>query len=265
MDDDAHHPRPCPPSIREPPLKAAPHDQLTLLDLADRDARLGQLAHRRRALPELAVLTEAVADEARLNDRRIELDTLLGDLRRELRQAEAEVEQVRARRDRDEQRLSSGAITNPKDLTNLEHEMQALQRRITTLEDNELEVMDRVETTEADLSGVMAELERARAKVADVTAARDAAFADLDAERDRVAAERADLAARLGEPLLATYEKVRAQYGSGAAALRARRCEGCRLEINGADLREIAGLPDDEVVRCPECSRILVRTIESGL
>jgi predicted nucleic acid-binding Zn-ribbon protein len=66
--------------------------------------------------------------------------------------------------------------------------------------------------------------------------------------------------------LLALYDKVRAQYGGLAAAeLRARRCEGCRLEINGADLREIAAMPDDEVLRCPECSRILVRTTESGL
>ncbi len=59
---------------------------------------------------------------------------------------------------------------------------------------------------------------------------------------------------------------MRAQYGGlGAAALRAKKCEGCRLEINGADLRELAALPEDEVLRCPECSRILVRTPESGL
>ncbi|TNC46168.1 C4-type zinc ribbon domain-containing protein, partial [Mumia zhuanghuii] len=43
------------------------------------------------------------------------------------------------------------------------------------------------------------------------------------------------------------------------------RCEGCRLEINGADLREIATKPSDEVLRCPECNRILVRTHEAGL
>ena len=67
------------------------------------------------------------------------------------------------------------------------------------------------------------------------------------------------------DDLLALYEKLRAQHGIGAAALRARRCEGCRLEINAADLRDIAGRPADEVVRCPECSRILVRTAESGL
>lgn len=211
------------------------------------------------------MLAEVTAAEAQLDDKRIELDTLVGDLRRELRQAESEVEQVRTRRERDEQRLNSGAITNPKDLTNLEHEMQALQRRIATLEDAELEVMDQVETQQAALDAVLAELETTRAKVADVTAARDAAFAQLDGQSGELTAERARLAADLPDDLVALYEKVRAQYGSGAAALRARGCEGCRLELNGSDLRVIAAAADDEVIRCPECSRILVRTAESGL
>lgn len=211
------------------------------------------------------MLAEVTAAEAQLDDKRIELDTLVGDLRRELRQAEAEVELVRTRRERDEQRLNSGAITNPKDLTNLEHEMQALQRRIGTLEDAELEVMDQVETQQAALDGVLEELATTRAKVADVTSARDAAFEQLDGQAGELTAERARLAADLPDDLVALYEKVRAQYGSGAAALRARGCMGCRLELNGSDLRVIAAAADDEVVRCPECSRILVRTAESGL
>ena len=98
------------------------------------------------------------------------------------------------------------------------------------------------------------------------TAARDAALEAIDAEIASVTAEREAIAASVPGPLVELYEKVRAQHGGlGAAALRARRCEGCRLEINSADLREIASQPDDDVVRCPECSRILVRTAESGL
>jgi predicted nucleic acid-binding Zn-ribbon protein len=47
--------------------------------------------------------------------------------------------------------------------------------------------------------------------------------------------------------------------------LRARRCEGCRLELNPQELQRIRAAADDEVVRCEECRRILVRTGESGL
>ena len=69
----------------------------------------------------------------------------------------------------------------------------------------------------------------------------------------------------LDAALLALYEKIRESSGAGAAMLRARRCEGCRLELNPQELQRIRSAADDEVVRCEECRRILVRTGESGL
>jgi predicted nucleic acid-binding Zn-ribbon protein len=65
---------------------------------------------------------------------------------------------------------------------------------------------------------------------------------------------------------MALYARLRAQKGGvGAAALRARRCGGCSLELNAADLAVIAKAPSNEVIRCEECDRILVRTSESGI
>ena len=78
--------------------------------------------------------------------------------------------------------------------------------------------------------------------------------------------ERSTIAVGLPADLLALYEKLRAQKdGVGAAALRRRECEGCRLTLNASDLGIIAKAPTDEVLRCEECNRILVRTGESGL
>jgi predicted nucleic acid-binding Zn-ribbon protein len=173
---------------------------------------------------------------------------------------------VRQRRVRDEERLSSGAITNPKDLSSLQHELGALDRRISSLEDEELEIMESLEEAQGRLSSVTAELSAVQAELAEVSASRDVAVQEIDTEVLEVQAARDAFAGDVTPDLLALYEKVRGQHGGvGAAALKARRCEGCRLEINGADLREFAAKPDDEVLRCPECSRILVRTAESGL
>jgi len=70
----------------------------------------------------------------------------------------------------------------------------------------------------------------------------------------------------LPDPLVALYDKVRAGHGGvGAAALVRRQCQGCRLQLNAGDVAELAKAPADEVLRCPECDRILVRTAESGL
>lgn len=237
-----------------------------MLDLQAQDSRLAQLAHRRQSLPELAELVEQGQRAAELDGRRIEAQTTVDDLTREQKKADAEVELVKTRRARDEERLNSGAITNPKDLESLQHELVALERRIGTLEDAELEVMEALEDAERELAAVTHDLDEVRAAIDRLEAARDAAWEAIDAEVATVTADRDALAEQVPADLMGLYDKVRGQHsGLGAAPLRARRCEGCQLEINGADLREIAGQAEDEVLRCPECSRILVRTAESGL
>jgi predicted nucleic acid-binding Zn-ribbon protein len=257
---------PCGLEREECPLNAEPSTQLILLDLQAQDSALAQLHHRRTSLPEHARVAELEARKQELDGRRVEAETAVGDLSRAQSKADADVEQVKARRTRDEDRMSSGAVTNPKDLEGLQHELGALERRISTLEDEELEVMEQLEEAQQRLGTITADLDALTVELDQVIAARDTALESIDAESAGVTRERDLLVAQVPEDLLGLYQKVQAQYGGlAAAALRARRCEGCRLEINGADLREIAAKPDDEVLRCPECSRILVRTAESGL
>ena len=225
-----------------------------------------QLAHRRTSMPELARLAELGAEAAELEAHRVAAATEVEDLTRAQKKADVEVEQVKARRQRDEERMASGAISNPKDLASMQHELAALERRIGTLEDEELEVMEQLEQAQSALDAVTGRLDVVKAQIAEVEGARDAALVQIDEQQEHATQERTQLAGQVPDDLLALYDKLRAQYGGlGAAALKARRCEGCRLEINGADLRDIAAQPADDVVRCPECSRILVRTAESGL
>ncbi len=254
------------PRHQEDALKAEPSAQQTLLELQDTDSAIARLQHRRGTLPEIARIEELTAEAAELRGRQVEVETRVSDLSRAQAKAEAEVEAVKARRTRDEERMASGAITNPKDLESLQSELGALERRIGTLEDEELEVMEDLELAQGELRAVTADHDAVQAELEHVTAARDAAVDAIDAELASLLEQRDSIAPALPADLVTLYDKVRGQYGGlGAAALRARRCEGCRLELNGADLREIAGRPDDEVLRCPECSRILVRTAESGL
>jgi predicted nucleic acid-binding Zn-ribbon protein len=239
---------------------------LTLLEVQSKDSTLAQLEHRRKSLPEHARVAALTAEVSELSGQHVEAETEVGDLERAQRKFDGEVELVRQRRVRDDDRMSSGAITNPKDLASLQHELGALDRRISTLEDEELEIMENLEEAQARLMNVSKDVERVQSELESETAARDAALADIESEIATVTIARDSLASGLPADLIALYDKVRSQHsGLGAAALRARRCEGCRLEINGADLRELAGKAEDEVLRCPECSRILVRTAESGL
>ena len=246
-------------------MKADPEVQLRLLDLQARDAALARLEHRRRTLPELAVIADADTRLAALRADVVRAETEVGDLDRELRRLEDDVDQVRRRAERDQQRMLSGAVP-AKELESLQHEVETLTRRQSDLEDTELEVMERREDAETRAGEVRAEVEKVTAARSEAEQARGKAFAEIDAEAAADTEARAALADRLPPDLMTLYEKVRAASGGvGAAMLRQRRCEGCRLELMGAELRAAQAAPPDEVLRCENCRRILVRTTESGL
>ena len=252
------------PEPREHTLIAPTTDQWRLLDIQALDTRLDQIAHRERTLPEHAELTALAERADALRDELVAAETTASDTQRELTKAEADVEQVRQRAARDQARLEAGQGGH-KELESLQHELATLGRRQSELEDLELEVMERMESATAEVERLQAERDALQGEVDAITARRDSALGDLADEREKLVRDRVGMVAGLDAALLALYEKIRASTGAGAAMLRARRCEGCRLELNPQDLQRIRAAAVDEVVRCEECGRILVRTGESGL
>ena len=239
--------------------------QLRLLDLQAIDTRLDQIAHARTHLPQLAELADLLGKARLIDDQLVRSRTELGDVQREVAKAESDVQLVRDRAARDRARLDAGT-GSAKDLQAISHELTSLARRQGELEDIELEVMERAEAAESDV----AELERGRGelttRIEALEAARDEAFARLDTEAADIGAPRPTVVDEVGADLVALYEKIRlANGGTGAAALRQRRCGGCQLELNPVEIQRIRSAPQDEVLRCEECRRILIRTSESGL
>lgn len=246
-------------------MKADPAAQQALLDLQTQDSALAQLNHRRANLPEHADIAAADDRIRELETRKIEIETRVADLERAQRKADAEVEQVKTRRVRNEERMASGAV-NAKDLASLQSEVEALARRISTLEDEELEVMEQLETAQVELAEVNGLIDGENATRDELVARRDAKTAEIDVQAGTATDARQAVLPAVPDDLLALYSKVAGTHGGlGVAALRGRRCEGCHLEINGADVRELAAEPADSVLRCPECSRILIRTSDSAV
>ncbi|HET8643076.1 MAG TPA: C4-type zinc ribbon domain-containing protein [Pseudonocardiaceae bacterium] len=244
-------------------MNADPAAQRRLLDLADTDAELDRTAHRRRTLAELA---EIAGLEAQLRARRdavIAADTLISDLDRDSRRLETEIEAVRAREDRDRNLLKQGV--GARQVSDLEHELDTLQRRQAALEDDLLELMERRENADADAAKAREALAATEAQLADATGRRDAAFTELDDLVRRRTADRAALTAELPADLLTLYDRIRAQKGTGAALLRSRRCGACRLELDRSALVKLRDAAPDAVLRCEECGVVLIRTPQSGL
>ncbi|WP_186768313.1 zinc ribbon domain-containing protein [Streptomyces qinzhouensis] len=247
-------------------MNAAPADQIRLLDVQNLDVRLSQLAHKRKSLPEHAELESLTKDLTQLRDLLVAAQTEESDTAREQTKAEQDVDQVRQRAARDQQRLDSGAITSPKDLESLQREIVSLAKRQGDLEDVVLDVMERREAVQERVAELTARVSSVQTKADDATVRRDTAQQELDEQSTAIIKERETIAAVVPADLLKLYEKLRVQQGGiGAARLYQRRCEGCRLELNITELNEVRKAPGDTVVRCENCSRILVRTAESGL
>ncbi|MCL2781381.1 MAG: C4-type zinc ribbon domain-containing protein [Actinomycetia bacterium] len=244
---------------------AEPAAQERLLELQAADTELAQLAHRRAHLPELEELARLVASADELALRAADLGAQAADSDTAQRRLENEIDGVRARADRDRERLTGGGLP-AKELDSLQHEVATLARRQGSLEDELLELMEHREGLDGERAELAARRAEADAERGALTSRRDEAMASIDAASATRAAQRAALADGLPADLLGLYDKIRAASGGvGAAALRQRRCEGCRIELAGNELTAARVAAPETVLRCDNCRRILVRTDASGL
>ena len=247
-------------------IKADRGAQLRLLDLQAIDSALAQLEHRRRRLPEHSEINELMARKAAASADLVAAETAVSDLEREQERAELDLEPVRERLNRNQTRIADGTVPDPKALSSMVEEVAHLQRRIRDLEDAELEIMEQLESAAASHQRLEAQIAELNGNLAEAMDRRDQAVAAIDAQITEQRAERQQLAPLIPGDLIALYDKISASHnGVGAGELRRGRCSGCQLEVNAADLSRFAAAPDDEVLRCEECSRILIRTASSGL
>ena len=244
-------------------VKAEVAQQVTLLELTELDAELSRLAHRAAHLPEQQHLDEVRSRERSAADRLAALGILIADLDAEVARLESEVDAVRKREDRDRGLLDSGSV-NPKQLEELQHELDTLERRQGSLEDSLLEVMERREQLAAEHAGEQAVVAGLRDDLVLAEEVHARVLAEIEATRTERVARRSELVSGLDADLVKLYERQAATSGVGAGRLAGGRCGACRIELDRGELARITAAADDEVLRCSECGAILLRVRGPG-
>jgi predicted nucleic acid-binding Zn-ribbon protein len=234
-----------------------------LLELAELDAELSRVEHRAKNLPEQQQLEAAQAAHREANDRLAVVQIALEDLDGQVTKFESEIDAVRQREDRDRSLLAAGTV-DAKQLTELQHELQTLERRQASLEDSLLEVMERREELQTRQADELAEIDKLQIKLTEAQQARDDAHSEIDQLRHQSASRRDELVSALDADLVALYERQRSRGGPGAGLLQGRRCGACRIEIDRGELSRISAAAEDDVLRCPECGAILLRVKATG-
>lgn len=171
---------------------------------------------------------------------------------------EHEIRAVVEKRANSESTLYSGAVTNPKELQDLQMEVEALSRRKLTLDDEMLHLI-----LERDDLGE--QLNAAQAGLDELTEAREEANIELQEEKEaltaavnKMLAERKSQVAEVSAELFQTYIRMRAPKANRPlAALQDNACTSCGIEQNVVVINAISR--SDDIVNCQNCGRILLR------
>lgn len=237
-----------------------------ILEVQTLDLSVDQLRHQAATHADRERLSEIDTRLAAHDAEVAEVEAARQDVERQRKRLEDEVATIQARRTEIDGKLYGGEVTASKELLALQDEAASLLQKQTALEDDELELMEQIEERSGDLAGraeIRSGLESERAAA---QSSLDAALATIDAEITEIGQQRATKAAP--EPgsvqgwsdLLARYDELRAQYdGVPVARLVGSRCDGCHIQLSAVAVDQLSKMPDDAVVTCEECGRLLVR------
>ena len=240
-------------------MQASTEQQSLILELQLLDNEIMQSNTKLKSLPEIEQLLHIEKRVTAANDELAVVKSEADQIALELRRGEVDVETVTDRITKDEARLSSGNAT-PKELEQLQHEVESLKKRQEALEEIELEIMIRNDaviarsnTLTTDLASLQTLKDEISGRLQIATDEINKVIADKNTARNLVAG-------KIEKALIDLYEKIRGNAGGvGAAALVGNKCNGCNLAINAVEMDRIKSLAKDELLRCEECRRILVR------
>ena len=240
-------------------MQASVAQQSLILELQLLDNEIMQANTKLKSLPEIEQLLHIDKRITTATDELAVVKSEADQIALELRRGEVDVETVTDRIKKDEARLASGNAT-PKELEQLQHEVGTLKKRQESLEEIELEIMirsdaitSRSNTLTTDLASLQTLKDEISGRLKTATDEINKVIADKNTARNLVANQ-------IEKPLLELYEKIRAASGGvAAAALVGNKCNGCNLAINAVEMERIKSLSKDELLRCEECRRILVR------
>jgi predicted nucleic acid-binding Zn-ribbon protein len=233
-------------------------DQMKLLELQQKDTRLGQLRLARTQHPTIAKVAQVQGRLAALDQALVEARTATADLQREVDKLSGFISEATNRVSRNQARIDAGEV-GPKDVMAVSEEMSTLVSRISQLEEEQLVVLESHEACLAAEEQIITARKQVGDELAGAEFARDQALAEVMAEGRQLLTERGAIAEGIPAGLLGKYEGLRKRIGSGAARYWGGKCEGCGLVLPPLDQERVVQAAPDQVVTCEECGRILVR------
>ncbi len=178
----------------------------------------------------------------------------LEELRRQQHAAEWEIEDLVSKLTTAEGKLYSGRIKDPKELTNLQHEVDGLRIRRDQLEDKALAIMDRVELSTASVDTLSNELKTLEAEWHSQQQQLSTNMEQLKTTLSDLKHKRQLLSVKIDPQAIELYQELKKQRRQAVAKVEQGICRGCRISLPTTELQRARG---DSLVQCSSCGRIL--------
>jgi predicted nucleic acid-binding Zn-ribbon protein len=222
-----------------------------LYELQELDTEIEQeeqsLAQKNSLLGDKKVLDQA---QSRLSTEEQDLEVL----KRQHREAEADVDDILSKIAEVEGQLYGGKITNPKELSSLQHEVTTMKTRSEKLENKTLEIIERVEEAEKKVSETATDYQRLEDEWQQEQKQLSTDVTNLKASLADLKLKRKQLSTQINPSALALYERIRQQKKQAVVKVEQGICRACRISLSASILQKArSGQP----VQCGTCGRIV--------
>lgn len=230
--------------------------QRNLLELANLDLEIARAETKLRNLQASSDIDALRSSMIAIGDELLSAHARVTNLEQQLNKTLDDVSLVSARIKHDESRAKE--LSSDRDLKAINHELDSLRQRMSTLEDAELEIMEELEKAKDQAEDLTAARTKAGLELEQALKSQDAASLAVSKARGELHATRARIASTLPAEVIAAYER-KAARGIAVGELDGRDCTACRFAVNGVAYDSIMSEPIDKLVTCPNCDAYLVR------
>ncbi len=151
-------------------------------------------------------------------------------------------------------KLYDGKTTNPKELSNLQTEAEDLKGKCSRLEDQALELMEKIDRIKASLAAAEDHLRATETQRERQKQLLEAELARFQAEHTQLSRQKNELWLLFDAATLELYQSIKQRRGTAVAKVEQGTCRGCWIAISSGELQEAKG---NRIVKCSSCGRIL--------
>jgi hypothetical protein len=224
--------------------------------LQEIDLEIDNLQVREEKLPEKDSLKELESELKSLQLKLEKSQSVLDKAKKIQRKIEGEIELLNNKIKREQDKLYSGRITNPKELNSIQREISALKGK---LDDKETELLEQIEKVDQVLDEHHSLTERRKEleqEMEEVSKRAETLLKQIKARKVELSTEREALISKIPEEVLKHYHKLREKSPLAVAILEDTVCSGCRVEVPAEDIDRMK--KSEKLWHCPNCGRILV-------